>query len=185
MDQVRSGGPSHHAGVTTMFRWAKSSLGPRLRCLGPSGGSEPPAVRMAPGKEPQALLGSALPLPNKAPAAQRRASPLLRRIGFDGAGGRGGERDLPRQVLSPLTTAQLIHIPLKKQLPRWPSRPRRHICSLDFVVAAVLPVLSPGTRNEPGRLGGLGSRPAPLLLWLGNPVKKWGKTNLVPQLPPH
>ena len=99
----RLGGPP-----TAMFRWAKSSLGSRLRCLGPSGGNEPPAVGIATGKEPQVLLGSALALPNdgEASAAQRWGSPLLKPSSFEGAGDRGGEQDLPCWVLSVLTTAR-------------------------------------------------------------------------------
>lgn len=85
---------------------AKSSLGSRLRCLGPSAGNEPPAVGIAPGKEPQALLGSALALPNdgEAPDSQRWGSLLLKLSDFEGAGDRGGEQGLPpgSSLCSPL-----------------------------------------------------------------------------------
>lgn len=67
------------------------------------GGNKSPAV----GKEPQALLVSVLAQPNdrEALAARRWGSLLPSPAAFEGAGGRGGERDLPRWVLSALTTA--------------------------------------------------------------------------------
>lgn len=41
MDWAMVWGTSHQPGVTTVFRWAKSSLHSRLRCLGPFGGNDP------------------------------------------------------------------------------------------------------------------------------------------------
>lgn len=70
-----------------MFRWAKSSLGSRSGCLGPSGGSEPPAGIML-GKEPRALLGSALALPNDGDGNHRSSSPAaLRGLGAEAGSG--------------------------------------------------------------------------------------------------
>lgn len=73
MDWAMVWGTSHQPGVTTVFRWAKSSLHSRLRCLGPFGGNDPSAVGIMPSMELPALLGSALALPNyrEASAAQR------------------------------------------------------------------------------------------------------------------
>lgn len=142
-------------------------------------GNKSPAV----GKEPQALLGSVLAQPNgrEAPAARRWGSLLPSPAAFEGAGGRGGERDLPRWVLSALTTAW-PELNAHSSQPAAPqvalAAPRAHLY-FAFCWGCRFACLAPGTsrghsRNEPGREAELGSTPAPLLLRLGNPVKRWG-----------
>lgn len=103
MDWARFGGTSHHPEVTTMSRWAKSSLHSRLRCLGPSGGNDPSAVGIVPSTEPPALLGSVLALPNdrEASATQRWGS-LLQQLW--GGWGQRWEQEFSRWVLSVLIT---------------------------------------------------------------------------------
>jgi len=102
MDQVRSGGGGGLPPPRSHHHLQMGQTQPRLqvKVVG--------AVGIAPRQEPQALLGSALALPNagKAPTTQRWGSPLLEASGFEGAGGRGGQWDLPCWVPSAPTTAR-------------------------------------------------------------------------------
>lgn len=167
--QVWGGHPCPEA--TTVFRWAKSRLGSRLRCSGWSEGTKPR-------EEWLVLLGCAGPAwwwGSTSSSCMEIDTP--RPSGFEGAGGWGGQRDRPAPLV-PLCFhhgSTITAVPLYKTAgPQLALRPHGHIRVFNFAC------LSPGTscghsyNMNPARRPCWGAGPTPAGVACSGPLTAGG-----------